>query len=360
MACPSGYQWQVQSNMNAGGYCLPVSSGANLSWQQDAANEQAYREQAKLCLADGYQWTWGGTNASGFFASGYCNRPPPPAPTTRAPTPAPTKAPTPAPTKAPTPAPTTRAPTPAPTQTPTSAAPITPAPTTRAPTPSPTPAPMPPPSYLRYPSNLVVFAHEGEWMNKGILKVLTLRGSTPSLQNFVYKDMTQVFAIDSRGSVRCVADQGTYVKPASTCDGVVGGPSASEWRFVNRDLPRSYSVEVKCAVGTRRLEFSNMVHPWAILLGGTAGSSVGWFVVPVARTESAETTPSIGQTGRTEWPELQGTNAETAHRGLAAARPDLMVSVIGTNSAVTMDWRENRVRIRAGANGIVESVPRIG
>ena len=219
---------------------------------------------------------------------------------------------------------------------------------------------MPPPSYLRYPSNLVVFAHEGEWMNKGILKVLTLRGSTPSLQAFVYKDLTQVFAIDSRGAVRCVAGQGTYVNSASTCDGVVGGSSASEWRFVDRTLPRSYSVEVKCAIGTRRLEFNDMVHPWAILLGGTAGSSTGWFVVPVARTESAETTPSIGQTGRTEWPELKGMDAENARRGLAAARPDLMVSVIGTNSIMTMDWRENRVRIRAGANGMVESVPRIG
>ena len=207
--------------------------------------------------------------------------PAPPAPTTRPPTPTPT---TPAPT---TPAPTTPAPTtPTPTQAPTSAAPITPAPTTRASTPSPTPAPMPPPSYLRYPSNLVVFAHEGEWMNKGILKVLTLRGSTPSLQPFVYKDLTQVFAIDSRGAVRCVADQGTYVNPASTCDGVVGGSNASEWRFIDRDLPRSYSVEVKCAIGTRSIEFNNMVHPWAILLGGTSGSSAGWFIVPVARVES--------------------------------------------------------------------------
>ena len=286
--------------------------------------------------------------------------PPPRPPTTQAPTPAPTRAPTPAPTKAPTPAPTTRAPTPVPTRAPLTAAPITPAPTTRAPTPVPTPAPMPPPSYLRYPSNLVVFAHEGEWMNKGTLKVLTLRGSTPSLQAFVYKDLTQVFAIDSRGAVRCVADQGTYVNSAPTCDGVVGGSNASEWRFVDRTLPRSYSVEVKCAIGTRRLEFNDMVHPWAILLGGTTGSSVGWFVVPVARTESAETTPSIGQTGRTEWPELKGMDAENARRGLAAARPDLMVSVIGTNSIMTMDWRENRVRIRAGANGMVESVPRIG
>jgi hypothetical protein len=215
------------------------------------------------------------------------NPPPPPAPIQNS-TPAPTtRPPTPAPT---TPAPTTPTPTtPTPTQSPTSAAPITPAPTTRAPTPAPTPAPMPPPSYLRYPSNLVVFVHEGEWMNKGILKVLTLRGSTPSLQAFAYKDLTQVFAIDGRGAVRCVADQGTYVNLASTCDGVVGGSNASEWRFVDRDLPRSYSLEVKCAVGTRRIEFSSMVHPWAILLGGTAGSTGaqggGWFIVPIARVD---------------------------------------------------------------------------
>ena len=218
---------------------------------------------------------------------------------------------------------------------------------------------MPPPSYLRYPSNLVVLVHEGEWMNSGSMKVLTLRGSTPSLQPFVYKDLTQVFAIDGRGAVRSVAGQGAYVQPASTCDGVVGGSSAAAWRFMDRNLQRAYSLEVQCAVGNRRIDFNSMVHPWAILLGSSTGSSTGWFVVPVARTDSTEQAPYLGQAGRIEWPELQGTNAETARMALASARPDLAVSVV-VGAYMTMDFVNTRVRIASSNDGKVAQVPRIG
>lgn len=177
----------------------------------------------------------------------------------------------------------TPAPTPSPTPSPTTAAPIITLPAQK--TPIPTMAPLPPASSMQYPSNLVIIAHEGEWMNKGILKVVTIRGSTPSLQPFVYKDPTQVFAIDANGAIRTISGQGLFIQSASTCDGVVGGSSAVPWRFTNRSLPRSYSLETNCAVGVRRIEFNDMVHPWALLLGATNGASTGWFVVPVARVE---------------------------------------------------------------------------
>ena len=178
-------------------------------------------------------------------------------------------------TPSPTPAPTT----PAPTLAPTSAAPVTP---------SPTPAPMPPPAYLRYPPNFVILVHEGEWMSNGALKVLTIRGSTPTLQNFVYKDLTQVFAIDANGSLRTVAGQGEYVNHATNCDGVVGGTSPSKWRFVPRSLARSYSLEVECSdvrLGTKRVEYNSLVNTWALYLGTSTGAQGGWFIVPVARTD---------------------------------------------------------------------------
>lgn len=181
-------------------------------------------------------------------------------------------------TPSPTPAPTTRAPTPAPTLAPTSAAPLTP---------SPTSAPMPPPAYLRYPPNFVILVHEGEWMTNGSLKVMTLRGSTPSLQPFAYKDLTQVFAIDANGSIRTVAGQGEYVNYATNCDGIVGGSNASRWQFTPRNLPRSYALEVVCAstLGTKRIDFNSTTNPWALFLSTSTAAGTGWFVVPVARTD---------------------------------------------------------------------------
>jgi hypothetical protein len=127
---------------------------------------------------------------------------------------------------------------------------------------------------------------------------------------------------------------------------------------MDRNLQRSYSLEVQCAVGNRRLDFNGMVHPWAILLGSSTGSSTGWFVVPIARTDSVEQAPDLGQAGRIEWPELQGTNAETARMALAAARPDLTVRVV-VGGYMTMDFVNNRVRI-VSSNGKVAQVPRIG
>jgi hypothetical protein len=200
---------------------------------------------------------------------------------TPAPTPAPTtRAPTPAPTIASTPAPTTRAPTPAPTLAPTSAAPLA--------TPSPTSSPMVPPAYLRYPPNFVLLAHEASWMNDGSLKVMTLRGSTPTIQAFAFKDLTQIFAIGDDGSVRTVAAQGEYVNHATTCDGVVGGSSATQWRFAPRNLPRSYSLEVVCSntLGTKRMDYNPVNNPWSPFLSASTEASTGWFILPVARIDS--------------------------------------------------------------------------
>ena len=71
-------------------------------------------------------------------------------------------------------------------------------------------------------------------------------------------------------------------------------------------------------------------------------------------------TSSLGQAGRIEWPELQGTNAETARAALAAARRDLSVEVIGAGEITTANYVKTRVRITKGTDGKVARVPRIG
>ena len=124
-------------------------------------------------------------------------------------------------------------------------------------------------------------------MQKGMLKVMTLRNSTPSIENFVYKDLTQVFAIDANGSVRTITGQGEYVNHETNCDGVIGGTSATRWRFVPRNAPRSYALEVVCAsnlnLGTKRIEYNSIINQRALYLSSKGGEETGWFVVPVAR-----------------------------------------------------------------------------
>jgi hypothetical protein len=221
-----------------------------------------------------------------------------PAPTL-APTLAPTPAPTLAPTLAPTPAPTTRAPTLAPTLAP------TPAPTTLAPTLAPTPYPtspppvptlaptsaapiialqFPPPPRFQFPPNLVLLVHEGRWMNAGVLKIFTLRDGVPSIQDFTFKDMTQIFVIDSTGSVRVVGGNGAYLEHGGNCSAATGGSVARQWRFAARGSG-AYALEADCSsigLGTQRvgvLENSGS----SVSLTKSTDDSGGWFIIPVAK-----------------------------------------------------------------------------
>jgi hypothetical protein len=163
--------------------------------------------------------------------------------------------------------------------------------TTPAPTPSPTTGapitrpPVPPPAYVQYP-NLVVLVSEKEWMNKGVLKVVTVRGSSASLQDFVFKDFTQTFAIGQDGQVRAIAGSGQQLNVSATCTGVIGSAAGRRWKFFPRPLPRSYAIEADCSgLSRRRIEFDDLKHPWALHLTQSTGSGAGWFVVPVARVE---------------------------------------------------------------------------
>ncbi|MGW6917163.1 serine protease inhibitor, partial [Kitasatospora sp. NPDC054939] len=63
---------------------------------------------------------------------------------------------------------------------------------------------------------------------------------------------------------------------------------------------------------------------------------------------------------RTEWPELVGLPKEQAGRAVLAERPELEVVYVPEGAAVTMDYRESRVRIVHDRDGIVTRTPRIG
>lgn len=65
-------------------------------------------------------------------------------------------------------------------------------------------------------------------------------------------------------------------------------------------------------------------------------------------------------TGKTEWPELVGKDATEA-KELLEKETSLNVFLVPTGSAVTMDYRTNRVRISFDpANNKVVKAPRVG
>ena len=65
-------------------------------------------------------------------------------------------------------------------------------------------------------------------------------------------------------------------------------------------------------------------------------------------------------TGKTEWPELVGKDANEA-KELLEKETSFNVFLVPTGSAVTMDYRTNRVRISFDpANNKVVKAPRVG
>ena len=65
-------------------------------------------------------------------------------------------------------------------------------------------------------------------------------------------------------------------------------------------------------------------------------------------------------TGKTEWPELVGKDANEA-KELLEKETSFNVFLVPTGNAVTMDYRANRVRISFDpANNKVVKVPRVG
>ncbi|MEU3065023.1 serine protease inhibitor [Streptomyces subrutilus] len=61
-----------------------------------------------------------------------------------------------------------------------------------------------------------------------------------------------------------------------------------------------------------------------------------------------------------QWPELVGCAADDAVAAILRARPGTEVPVLPAGSFVTMDYRENRVRVFVDAHGNVAQAPRVG
>ena len=63
---------------------------------------------------------------------------------------------------------------------------------------------------------------------------------------------------------------------------------------------------------------------------------------------------------KTTWPELVGLTAEEGERKIKEEKPGAQVQVVQPDCLVTMDFRQNRVRLHVDSLGTIERAPRIG
>ena len=67
------------------------------------------------------------------------------------------------------------------------------------------------------------------------------------------------------------------------------------------------------------------------------------------------------QEAKTEWPELVNRNVEEAEQTIRQENPNVQVHRVPQDSMVTMDWREDRVRVFYDENNNqVVRTPRVG
>jgi hypothetical protein len=135
------------------------------------------------------------------------------------------------------------------------------------------------PVRLQYPATLVTFVHEGE-LARGVTKLLTLRGTSFSLEDVTKRSLGQVFTVDSNGVIRSAFGSGPLVSSNSTCTGLQAtshnaGGATTGWTFEPKSSG-AYDVMVPCSTGIKRIGIDNGT------LVMTSDVTPGWFIISVA------------------------------------------------------------------------------
>jgi hypothetical protein len=63
---------------------------------------------------------------------------------------------------------------------------------------------------------------------------------------------------------------------------------------------------------------------------------------------------------KSAWPEVMGMTGEAARAKLESELPNMLCQVVPYGSMVTMDYREDRIRIYTDESGHVTKAPRVG
>lgn len=93
--------------------------------------------------------------------------------------------------------------------------------------------------------------------------------------------------------------------------------------------------------------------------GMGSGTLARWIEEKMAADASAGQRDP-GSDPKSSWPELVGADGEAAVASILAERPTLQVSTMPNDAMMTMDFREDRVRVMCDAAGKVTDVPRCG
>jgi len=94
--------------------------------------------------------------------------------------------------------------------------------------------------------------------------------------------------------------------------------------------------------------------------GMGSGTLARWIEEKLAADAAATTPQSESIEAKSSWPELIGMDGETAVASILAERPALQVSTMPHDAMMTMDFREDRVRVMVDASGKVTSTPQCG
>ena len=138
--------------------------------------------------------------------------------------------------------------------------------------------PVPTPNTAIRAPWVVNLVHRETWMNSAVVRVLAIRGGVPTLEDFAWKDLAQVFVVYSDGSVRNAGSL-TFLAndSATTCGTARSSSDASvQWIFQNTgDHPLAYRVIARCgkALG------SNPVTGATNMVQSAVNSE--WFILPV-------------------------------------------------------------------------------
>ncbi|KAK3226329.1 hypothetical protein Dsin_006191 [Dipteronia sinensis] len=82
--------------------------------------------------------------------------------------------------------------------------------------------------------------------------------------------------------------------------------------------------------------------------------------LPLPRTYGELLGRNQNTAAKREWPELVGLTAEEAEKKIKEDKPGVHVHVVQSNCFITMDFRQDRVRLFVDHSTKVERPPRIG
>jgi len=150
-------------------------------------------------------------------------------------------------------------------------------------TPKPTDAPTEDPAF---PSTVYVIIHGESWSMKGEMRVLASRFGGAVIEPFAFKDLAQVFAINSAGYIRSLEGQGLYLTSQDDCLSAVmmkDVPKAG-WRLQKTgDSQYGYQLISPCSVSLK----AGVADRSPVLEQSAFGDDASdeWYVLPIGKME---------------------------------------------------------------------------